>query len=270
MVDTATAQVYLNQNHERPELLKFAGGIVAVFSRRSPCKETDNEDSAVVVKTGKQAGVLAVADGCGGMSSGAHASRLAVAALQESLAKTADSDDGPRAAILNGIETANRNVRELGIGAATTLAAVEIDQAEIQPYHVGDSQILLVGNRGKIKLQTQCHAPVAYAVAAGVLSEEEAIYHQDRHLVSNVLGSADTHIEIGPRRTMSRRDTLLIASDGLFDNLLLGEIVQIIRKGPLAEAALALADLAGSRMQTDDADHPSKPDDLTFIAFRLG
>jgi serine/threonine protein phosphatase PrpC len=150
-----------------------------------------------------------------------------------------------------------------------TAACLSIDQERIRPYHVGDSQILLVGNHGKIKLQTRSHAPVAYAVAAGVLSEEEAIYHEDRHLVSNVLGTADTHIEIGPCRKMSPRDTLLIASDGLFDNLLLDEIVEIIRKGPLASAASRLVALATSRMKTKHGGYPSHPDDLTLILFRL-
>ena len=44
-----------------------------------------------------------------------------------------------RGAILNGIEAANRSIRELGCGAATTLALVEIQDRTIRPYHVGDS-----------------------------------------------------------------------------------------------------------------------------------
>jgi serine/threonine protein phosphatase PrpC len=128
--------------------------------------------------------------------------------------------------------------------------------------------ILLVGNHGKIKLQTKSHSPVGYAVAAGVLDETEAIHHDERHVVLNVVGSADTHIEVGPHRRLAQRDTLLIASDGLADNLHIDEIVNIIRKGPLRQAAQALVATAIKRMDQTFDETPSKPDDLTFIAFR--
>lgn len=265
--DHPTCQVYVDQNHAAAEMFSFAGGRVAVLSRCSPQKTTSNEDAALLISTGSDSGVIAVADGCGGMAAGAQASRIAVETLRSAV--HASQADSFRSAILDGIEKANRLVRELGMGAATTLAAVEIDQRIVRPYHVGDSTVLLVGNRGRVKLQTRSHSPVAYAVEAGVLSEEEAIHHEDRHLVSNVVGSADTHIEIGPRRRMAPRDTLLIASDGLFDNLHMEEIVELVRKGPLRHAAKNLASAAAERMTHSGPDHPSKPDDLTFILYRL-
>jgi serine/threonine protein phosphatase PrpC len=267
--DHATARIYVDQNHLEPELVALANGHATVLSRRSPIKATANEDAALLVDTGQCSGVLAVADGCGGMAAGEQASRLAAETLLGSIESRSPEAEGLRPAILDGIEHANRRVRQLGTGAATTLAAVEINHVTIRPYHVGDSSVLLVGNRGRVKLQTRAHSPVAYAVEAGVISEEEAIHHEDRHLVSNVLGTHDTHIEIGPRRRMTPRDTLLVASDGLFDNLHTEEIVDLVRKGPLPAAAAALAAAAAQRMEHPDSDHPSKPDDLTFILFRL-
>jgi serine/threonine protein phosphatase PrpC len=214
-------------------------------------------------------GIVAVADGCGGMAGGEHAARMAVESLEDAVLAACQSDGSLRSAILDGIEAANNLVRGLGTRAGTTLAAVEIDRDVIRPYHVGDSAVLLVGNRGRIKLQTRCHSPVAYAVEAGVISEEEAIHHEDRHLVSNVVGRADTYIDIGSRLRMAPRDTLLVASDGLFDNLHLEEIVHCVRKGPLAAVARRLSAAALRRMEMPDSQHPSKPDDLTFILFRL-
>jgi serine/threonine protein phosphatase PrpC len=261
--------VYVGQEHDAPSVFPFASGRVAVFSRRAPGKETANEDSAALIAVDHQRAALVVADGCGGMSSGDAASRIAVESLCRSLEDVTHPDASLRAAILDGIEGANQRVRQIGTGAATTLAVVELDGRSVRAFHVGDSQVLLVGNRGKVKLQTRSHSPVGYAIEAGVLSEEEAIHHEDRHLVSNVLGSPDTHIEIGPRRKLSPRDTLLIASDGLFDNLHLEEIVEIIRKGSLADAARNLVTHAARRMEESDTRHPSKPDDLTFLLFRL-
>ncbi len=251
----------------------FADGAAAVFSTRSPSKETPNEDSAALWPTGPGCGILAIADGLGGHAGGERTSRLAVEAVQkhvqEALALPADSQpDSLRGAILNGIEAANASVRELGCGAATTVALVEIQGRTIRPYHVGDSVILLTGQRGKLKLQTIPHSPIGYAVEAGLMKEEEAIHHEERHVISNVIGSEQMRIEIGPPIEMALRDTLLLASDGLLDNLLPAEIVEIVRSGPLGLAVGALVAEAHRRMTSQNGSAPSKPDDLTVIAYR--
>jgi len=101
--------------------------------------------------------------------------------------------------------------------------------------------ILLVGQRGKRKLQNVAHSPVGFAVEAGLLDESEAMHHEDRHIVSNMLGAADMRIEVGSSRRIAPRDTLLIASDGLSDNLDPEEMVERMRAGPLLEGARRLA-----------------------------
>src|SRR5882757_9374476 len=249
--------------------IDFLGGTAAVFSTRSPQKETPNEDVAALWPIGQTSGVLAVADGLGGHAGGERASRLATEAIQKSLqdAAPAIQDGEPvelRAAILNGIEAANQSVRDLGTGAATTMALVEIQDRTIRPYHVGDSAILVTGQRGKVKLQTIPHSPIGYAVEAGLMKEEEAIHHEARHVISNVIGSEQMRIEIGPPIEMAPRDTLLLASDGLFDNLLPNEIIEAVRSGPLEEAVGSLIETAQQRMAAQqDGLTPCKPDDLT-------
>jgi serine/threonine protein phosphatase PrpC len=252
---------------------EFAGGTAAVYTTRSPGKETPNEDVAALLPISARAGILAVADGLGGHVGGEKASRLAVETIQSTLLKAVESFEGAesddlRGTILDGIEAANRQVSGLGTGAATTLALIEVHERTIRPYHVGDSVILLAGQRGKIKLQTIAHSPIGYAVEAGLLAEEEAIHHEDRHVISNVIGSDQMRIEIGPPIEMASRDTLVIASDGLVDNLLPSEIVEFVRSGPLDEAVGDLVAEARRRMTAANGDAPSKPDDLTVIAFR--
>lgn len=253
---------------------EFQGGTAAVFTTRSPQKETPNEDVAALWPVGIASGVLAVADGLGGHAGGERASRLAIETIQKSLQDSAasrtDTSDPVdlRAGILNGIEAANQAVRELGTGAATTLALVELQDNIIRPYHVGDSAILVTGQRGKVKLQTIPHSPIGYAVEAGLMKEEEAIHHEERHVISNVIGSDQMRIEIGPPTELAPRDTLLLASDGLFDNLLPDEIIETIRSGPLDEAVGVLVQTAQDRMAKQTGDAPSKPDDLTVIAYR--
>jgi serine/threonine protein phosphatase PrpC len=247
----------------------FAGGVAAVFSTRSPTKSTPNEDAAALMAMGPSSGVMAVADGLGGHAGGERASRLALDIIDETLGRDVDvHGDHLRPVILDGIEAANHAIQEMGTGAATTLALAEIQGRTVRTYHVGDSVILLAGQRGKLKLQTIAHSPIGYAVEAGLIEEADAIHHEERHMISNVIGSSAMRIEIGPAVRMAPRDTLLLASDGLVDNLLPSEIVAMIRTGPLEESVGKLVATALMRMNTESDSAPSKPDDLTVIAYR--
>jgi serine/threonine protein phosphatase PrpC len=252
------------------ELHRFIGGTAAVFTTRSPEKETPNEDAAAVIFSDENSGALLVADGLGGLRSGELASQTVVDALTSALNDRTGENGSLRSGILDGIEEGNRRLCEMAIGAATTLAIVELRQRTVRPFHVGDTVILIIGQRGKVKLQTISHSPIGFAVESGLLDEADAIHHEDRHLVSNVVGTPEMRIEIGSEIELAPRDTLLIASDGLLDNLQVDEIVDRIRIGPLQQAVGRLATDAGQRMRNGDSDsqHPSKPDDLTIVAFR--
>jgi len=248
--------------------VEVADGACIGFSTPLPGKEGPNEDAMLVASYPGVGTVLAVADGAGGLASGEKASRVALEALQHSLQKAMAGEADLRHGILDGFEAANAAVRELAVGAGTTLIVVEVRVGSVRPYHVGDSEALLTGQRGRLKLQTLSHSPVGYAFAAGMLTEKEALHHEDRHLVSNLLGSDDMHIQVGPVIRLSARDTLVLGSDGLFDNVGSQEIVDLVRKGPLDGCALGLARLASQRMGTPREGHPSKPDDLSFLLYR--
>lgn len=263
------AYVYLQ--HESADVTTFAwlGGQVAVYSNRSPNKATPNEDAIGLIPFRDESGIIAVADGLGGSRAGDEAARLAIEALDESLQAGAQGKSQLRTAIIDGIENANRRVLELGVGAATTLVVAEIQDGQVRPYHIGDSMILVVGQRGRIKCQTVPHSPVGFAVEAGVLDAAEAMHHEYRHLVSNVVGSAEMRIEVGTSIPLSLRDTVLLSSDGLFDNLHVEEIIERVRKGRLRSAVQKLVDDARDRMTRPQPGHPSKPDDTSLVAFRL-
>ena len=263
-----SAKVYARQDMNVAERLSVAGGTAVVYTSRSPCKQSANEDAAMLAPYSAKSGILAVADGLGGVRAGGDAAILTLQTLAEAIQQGLDDDSMLRTAVLNGLETANRAVQDLGIGAATTLAVAEILEETVRTYHVGDSMILVVGQRGKIKLQTTSHSPVGYAVEAGLLDEREAMHHEDRHIVSNVIGSTDMKIEIGPAIRLAPRDTVLLASDGLFDNLHVDEVVARIRKGSLGTAIERLVADARKRMSEPRPGQPSKPDDLTILAYR--
>ena len=189
------------------------GGDVIAYTCRAPDKETENEDTVAVIPYGPQAAVLIVADGAGGLPAGKRASLTAVASLVESMQTAMAETMLLRTAILNGIEAANAAVQAIGNGSATTLTVITIEGLIARSYQVGDSESMVVGQRGLVKLQTTPHSPTGFAVEAGFLDQKEALHHEDRYLVSNFLGTADMRIDIGAEVELRPRDTVLLASD---------------------------------------------------------
>jgi serine/threonine protein phosphatase PrpC len=258
------------EGDEVPQLVhaSVAGGLVAAYTSRSPDKSTPNEDTVAVIPYGPGAAVLVIADGAGGLPGGRRASRTAVQTLDASLQDSMSKTMLLRTAILNGIEAANAAVLALGMGSATTLTVVTIEGLLVRTYHIGDSEALIVGQRGMIRSQTMAHSPTGFAVEAGFLDQEDALHHEERHLVSNFLGTSNMRIDMGAEVHIRPRDTVLVASDGLTDNLHLHEITGLIRKGPLPAAIDGLISLVRRRMTVESAHQPSKPDDLSIILFR--
>ncbi len=243
-------------------------GLVSLRSYRAPDKDTSNEDAAAIISFGRHALILAIADGVGGAPSGREASNFTVRTLRDALTRAEPGVENLRPAILDAVEEANRGIINRSRGAATTLVVGEIAKGRVRSYHVGDSEIMSVGQRGRLKLRPTPHSPTGFAVEAGLLDEDEAVQHDQRHLIFNVIGSSDMSIEISTPVKLDARDTVLLASDGLMDNLYVDEIVEIIRKGSLPDAADKLVSRAVKRMLPTGGDEPSKPDDLTVLLFR--
>lgn len=263
-----TLELFLEANMPEPVSLALPGAQAVVCSQRKPEADGPNQDSSLVLALDSGCCLLAVADGMGGAADGGRASGIAVSSLAEGIRRADGDRDDLRDLILDAVEHSHAEIAALGVGAGTTLAAVELHERRIRPYHVGDSAILVVGQRGKIKLKSVSHSPTGYAVEAGLLDEDEALHHDDRHFVSNVVGLEGMSIEVGAITELSPRDTLLLASDGLTDNLTVAEIVEQIRKGPLERAARELIAICRERMRTPGGEAPSKPDDLTVVLYR--
>ena len=248
--------------------IEVAGGAAVAFTLKCPEKNTENEDTVAIVPYGPGAAVLVVADGAGGLPAGKRASLTAVTTLAASLQAAMDKTMLLRTAILNGIEAANEAVLGLGNGSATTMTVITIEGLIARSYQIGDSEALVVGQRGAIKLQTTAHSPTGFAVEAGFLDHRDALHHEERHLVSNFLGTSDMRIDVGAGVELRPLDTVMVASDGLTDNVHLEEIIEHIRIGRLDDSVRELTRLAAARMHAAHSGQPSKPDDLSLILFR--
>lgn len=265
----AEALLLSDQETVVERLLRAAAGAAAVWAAPRPGKAR-SEDALLVLPLGPDSAVLAIADGMGGLPGGGMAAARAISALAGAV-EHGHAAGGPlQGAILDGIGAANASVLAMGNGAATTLTVAELSGGEVRAYNVGDSEVMVFGQRGRLKLRTISHSPVGFAVQAGLVGHEEAMHHEDRHLVSNFVGSREMRIEVGSSLRLGPMDTVLLCSDGLVDNLRLPEISAIMCCGPLDQRLQLLAKSALARMsgEADPEGEPSKPDDLSLIAFR--
>jgi serine/threonine protein phosphatase PrpC len=244
-------------------------GSVVTYAAPSPYHpdgESSQDSAAVIVAPGGGL-VLAVADGVGGTPGGELAADLAVKTLRKSIAACGEPEE-VRAAILDAFERADEAARQTSGVGRTTLLVAEVQGRSVRTYNTGDSEAIVIGRGGRIKLRTVVHSPVGYQVAAGVLDEEEALHHDERHMISNVLGAKAMRIDVGPPHELDPKDTLVLGSDGLFDNVTSEELAEAIRGSDLTEAAEQLAALVAQRMNEPEDGAPSKEDDLTFVLYR--
>ena len=221
------------------------------------------EDAAAVLDCGSGALVLAVADGMGGQRGGARASKVVVEVLAERLAEgTAAPAD-----IVDAFDEAQVRTRASRGAGATTLVATLITPEGVRMFNVGDSESILLTPIGRVKMRTTVQSPVGYLVAAGALAPDDALLHEYRHLLSSAVGIEAMRLEVCPRVAFGKKDTLVLGSDGVFDNVFEHELLAITRKRSLDAAADTLATLVAARMARG-AGPPSKPDDMSFILFR--
>lgn len=264
-------QVFAQQNTEAPVQLEFLGGEICFHCKAWSENEKENGDAVAFIEFDDQNGVLLLADGAGGTPGGNRASGSTLEGLVEQLTgdyKSQKAKFNMRTSILEGIEKANEALLAKKTGAATTLVVLEVSTGQIRTYNIGDSISILMGQKGKNKYQSIAHSPVGYQVEAGVIDEEAALKDASLNVVSNLLGNSDMHVELGSMVPIVSSDTALIASDGLSDNMTISEVIEIARKGSIAEAAVQLADMAHKRMTKEIEFINSKPDDLSFILYR--
>ena len=76
-----------------------------------------------------------------------------------------------------------------------------------------------------------------------------------------------TSVEVSTRLPLRSDMTLLLASEGLFDNLHWDEIIPCLMTGDLLTKTERLVQAARQRM-SKSSEGPCKPDDLTVITFR--
>lgn len=212
-----------------------------------------NEDSWLVkrIRERPELWFLAVADGMGGFEGGEFASRLAIETCYQYVARLVGHGDLPEI-LENGVRKANEAVYREGIGLfgypgmGTTLTAALIQGNDLYVSHVGDSRAYLISSGG-IRQISEDHSVVGELMKNGAISEDEAMHHPQRHILTLALGTeADVPVS-SYREKVEEGDTVVLCTDGLTTLVSSSEILDAIKSKPKGEVSNFLSNLAISR-----------------------
>jgi serine/threonine protein phosphatase PrpC len=193
---------------------------------------SNNEDA---VHADDQRGIYFVVDGMGGHAAGEEAARIAKERLRGRLERPSWP---PEQRIREAITLANNAIAEAansrpewqGMACVLTVALLERGIATVG--HVGDTRLYKIRN-GSLEKITRDHSPVGELEDNHLIGEEEAMAHSRRNEVYRDVGSVhrspDDPDFIDLYRFVADPDSaFLICSDGLTDEVRLGEIESII------------------------------------------
>ena len=196
--------------------------------------------------------LFVVADGMGGYAAGEVASKIAV----DVLAQYYETVHPP---ILNILEEAIREANlqifqrsRLGseVGMGTTIVCAAIAKEGLYLAHVGDSRAYLQRHQQLIPL-TRDHTLVNDLLETGVITQEEARTHPQRHVLSRALGKKqEVQPELCGPLSLDENDMLLLCTDGIsgyLDDNQISYILQTNAEDPQAavNALIQFADTIG-------------------------
>ncbi len=202
-----------------------------------------NEDSLLVSDDGR---LIVVADGMGGHQGGEVASATAVATLRAEIEAGRSVEDAVVAANRAVLERADGDPKLRGMG--TTVTSGIVDGSSLRIAHVGDSRAYLLRD-STLRQVTVDHSVVAELIAAGELTEEEALVDRRRSMITRALG-IERNVAVDVITIDLRAgDRLLLCSDGLTtmlrDPAIRTILVDVTEPDDAAGALVAAANDAG-------------------------
>jgi serine/threonine protein phosphatase PrpC len=196
-------------------------------------RRSRNEDAFLIMEG---IGLCSVADGMGGHYGGNIASSIAVQILSECFSETYNpkKDGGEleflQATISRGnVEIYDRNRQDMfPSGMGTTVVAILIKEPKAFLGFVGDSRIYLFRGE-RLSQVSDDHSLVAELIRNGIISKDEAMYHQNKNIITRALGMNEQVQVDGKTLELEEGDLFLLCSDGLSDLISDRELENVLR-----------------------------------------
>jgi serine/threonine protein phosphatase PrpC len=198
-----------------------------------------NEDAITI---SADYGFAILADGMGGYNAGEVASGIATSVLKETLEQRLRTQQWDmrlnrskrvQQMLVESIVHANDSIFEAArinpqnSGMGTTLVAALFHQDKVTIAHVGDSRAYRL-RKGELTQITHDHSMLQEQIDAGLISEENAQFAQNRNLITRAMGiDFDLEVEVHEHQT-EEGDIYLLCSDGLSDMLSTRQILDTL------------------------------------------
>ena len=230
-----------------------------IYASKSITGLRSNNEDSIAVKAYDGGAVLfaVVADGMGGPVAGEVASRTIIDTMIEELDPLLIGS-GAEKTLRNSIREANLAVYRLAQdnsdyrGMGSTLVCAAVSSGSFTAANIGDSRLYLFSG-GRLKRITRDHSLVASLVNAGVITEEQAMRHPMRNVITRAVG---VELTVSPdfyTGTWAPGDLLVLCSDGLHGVLGNDSLADILgRDLPPDELCGVLLDAASAAGSTDN------------------
>jgi serine/threonine protein phosphatase PrpC len=212
---------------------------------------TNNEDAFQVCNIWDEDHVLAVViDGVGGYEGGEVAAAIARDSIHEYLQNNASGDclDLLKKAVIYAnnqiFHGRSENPQLCSMSCVLTASLVELDSMRVNIAHIGDTRLYQFAS-GEIEKLTHDHSLIGYREEIGDLTEEEAMTHPQRNIISRDAGSglldeSDTsYVEVASY-PLEPKTQLLLCSDGLCDMVTSRRMAQILDSERTVESKVGL------------------------------
>jgi PPM family protein phosphatase len=190
-------------------------------------QDSPNQDSIKIIRSGlfhRRLPLLIIADGMGGHTGGALASKIVVDTFEKSYLKNY-SKLSPVEILEESVRDAHQAIRMAGqkdqhlSTMGSTVVAAILSDSQLHLINVGDSRLYLFRER-KIQQISFDQSIVAEKVRRGEITEEEAYNHpQKNQLTMSINAHRDTVTPYCAEQSLETNDVILLCSDGLWGSV---------------------------------------------------
>lgn len=221
-----------------------------------------NEDAFVLQEVWDRTHLLAVVvDGVGGNGGGDIAARLACRCISEhitGLSNTTNGADVLQTAVIqanNTIHSQHCNPWLGNMSCVLTAALINLETGKMDVCHIGDTRLYIFKD-GVLTKRTSDHSLVGPLEESGELTEQQAMAHPRRNIITRsvgkeILGLGTEYIQT---HTLGLEScTLMLCSDGLYDMVSSSQMAEIL--GEPISAEERVSKLIGSAIDNGGKDN---------------
>lgn len=208
-------------------------------------QRTNNEDAFVVEQLDENTILAVVIDGVGGYEGGEVAAAIAQSEL---LSYMKAFNRGERIQLLKqAVISANNAIFEQrktdtarpNMSCVLTAVVIDSENKTVNMVHVGDTRLYQY-YQGNLKKLSHDHSLVGYREEIGDITEEEAMHHPQRNVISRDVGSAHHDVDDpdfleAEQFSLLPGSMLLLCSDGLTDLVTSAQITAVLQQNTSIE-----------------------------------